>query len=100
MLIFANETIKQHDKKYKDVYPSDFIILNSRLYVYYLIHNLEDTDLTYTINEQTKLILGEAGFNMTTNVHSFQDRFMEEDNNEPKSCNVLGFVVMQGNARS
>lgn len=36
--------------------------------------------------------MGEAGFNMRkskTNIHSLQDRFMEEGNNESKSCKVL-----------
>lgn len=57
-------TIKYRIKKYKGVYPASFSILNSGLYVDDLIHNLIDTDLGCTIHDQTKLYLGEAGFNM------------------------------------
>lgn len=43
---------------------------------------------------RTKKFKFRRSFNKTKwriNVHSLQDRFMEEGNNESKSCNVLGY---------
>lgn len=72
-----NATIKHHIKKFKNVYPASFSIMNSNVYLDHLIHSLENTDLVYTIYEEIKFILGEAGFNMIkwiTNVHSLKDQ--------------------------
>lgn len=89
---FLLNAIIKHHKNYKDVYPASLSILNSRRYVYDMIHSVEDTDLACKIHEQMNFILREAVFNIrkwTPNVSLLQDRFTEEVNYKSMSCKVL-----------